>query len=125
MFQKTKIILILILCLSLVISYGTGCFSDGADLAQESSGEAGSDNDESGDDINSRLTELKDQIVSSPVVLSHESGEVIYGSGERELIFIKGYADSGNTIEVYINDVLEQSNIFVDGTGNFEPLNGV
>ena len=125
MFQKTKIILILLLCLSLVLSYVTGCFSDGADLIQETGGVAGNDNDESGDDINSRLTELKDQIVSSPVVLSHKSGEVIYGSGERELIFIEGYADSGNTIEVYLNSILEPGIVVVDNNGNFETLNGV
>src|SRR3989304_7358562 len=125
MIQKTKIILILLLCLSLILAYVTGCFLNGTDLTQETSEEAGNDTDESGNDINNRLTELKDRIVSSPVVLSHESGEVVYGSGERELIFIKGYADSGNTIEVYVNDILEQSNIIVDNNGNFETLNGV
>ncbi|OFW53423.1 MAG: hypothetical protein A2163_06055 [Actinobacteria bacterium RBG_13_35_12] len=125
MIQKTKIILILILCLSLILAYVTGCFLDGTDLTQETSEEAGNDTDESGNDINNRLTELKDQIVSSPVVLSHESGEVIYGSGERELIFIKGYADSGNTIEVYINGILEPGIVVVDNNGNFETLNGI
>ncbi len=125
MIKKIKIILILILCLALVLTYASGCFLNDTDLTQESSGEAGSDNDESGDDINNRLTELKDQIVSSPVVLSHESGEVIYGSGEKELIFINGHADSGNTIEVYINGILEQGSIVVDSSGNFETLDGV
>jgi hypothetical protein len=125
MFQKTKIILILLFCLSLVLSYITGCFSDGTDLIHETGEEAGNVNDESGDDINSRLTGLKDQIVSSPVVLSHKSGEVIYGSGERELIFIRGYADSGNTIEVYLNGILEPGIVVVDNNGNFETLNGV
>src|SRR3972149_3500840 len=125
MIQKTKIILILLLCLSLILAYVTGCFLNGTDLTQETSEEAGNDTDESGNDINNRLTELKDQIVSSPVVLSHESGEVIYGSGERELIFIKGYADSGNTIEVYINGILEPGIVVVDNNGNFETLNGI
>ncbi|HEY4663122.1 MAG TPA: hypothetical protein VIH07_05540 [Candidatus Humimicrobiaceae bacterium] len=125
MIQKTKIILILLLCLSLILAYVTGCFLDGTDLTQETSEEAGNDTDESGNDINNRLTELKDRIVSSPVVLSHESGEVIYGSGERELIFIKGYADSGNTIEVYINGILEPGIVVVDNNGNFETLNGI
>ncbi len=125
MIQKIKIILILLFCLSLVLAHVTGCFFDGTDLTQETSEKAGSDTDESDNDINSRLTGLKDQIVSSPVVLSHESGEVIYGSGERELIFIKGYADSGNTIEVYINGILEPGIVVVDGSGNFETLNGV
>jgi len=125
MIQKTKIILILLLCLALILAYVTGCFLDGTDLTQETSEEAGNDTDESGNDINNRLTELKDRIVSSPVVLSHESGEVIYGSGERELIFIKGYADSGNTIEVYINGILEPGIVVVDNNGNFETLNGI
>jgi len=125
MIQKTKIILILLLCLSLILAYVTGCFLNGTDLTQETSEEAGNDTDESGNDINNRLTELKDRIVSSPVVLSHESGEVIYGSGERELIFIKGYADSGNTIEVYINGILEPGIVVVDNNGNFETLNGI
>jgi hypothetical protein len=64
-------------------------------------------------------------MVSPPVVISHESGEVIYGNGEKELIFIKGYADSSNTIEVYINGILEQGTVIVDSNGNFETLNGV
>jgi hypothetical protein len=125
MIQKIKIILILLLCLSLVLSYVTGCFFDGIDLTQETGEEAGNDTDKSDNDINSRLNELKDQMVSPPVVISHESGEVIYGNGEKELIFIKGYADSSNTIEVYINGILEQGTVIVDSNGNFETLNGV
>ncbi|MDD5622711.1 MAG: hypothetical protein PHQ09_06110, partial [Actinomycetota bacterium] len=125
MIKKIKIILILLLCLALVLSYASGCFSDNTDSAQENSNQQDSDAEGSDNNINSRLNDLKNQIISPPVVLSHESGEVIYGSGEKELIFIKGYADSGNIIEVYVNGILEQGSVFVDSGGNFETLDGV
>ncbi|HEY4695879.1 MAG TPA: hypothetical protein VIH13_03210, partial [Candidatus Hydromicrobium sp.] len=107
------------------MSYVTGCSSDSSNLLQGSSKLQANDTEGSDNNINTRLNELKNKIISPPVVLSHQSGEVVYGSGERELIFIKGYADSGNTIEVYVNGILEQSNIIVDNNGNFETLNGV
>ncbi|MFA5015416.1 MAG: hypothetical protein WC549_07750 [Actinomycetota bacterium] len=125
MIKKIKIILILLLCLALVLSYASGCFLDNTDSAKDNSNRQNSDAEGSDNNINSRLNDLKNQIVSPPVVLSHKSGEIIYGSGEKELIFIKGLADSGNTIEVYINGILEQSSVVVDSSGNFETLNGV
>jgi len=125
MIKKIRIILILLFCLALVLSYASGCFLDGTDLTRESNGKQNSDTEGSDNSIDSRLNDLKNQIVSPPVVISHESGEIIYGSGEKELIFIKGHADSGNTIEVYVNGILEQGSVVVDSSGNFETLNGV
>ena len=121
MIKKIKTILVLLFCLVIALSYATGCRSDSSNLSQVSSeNQAESDNS-----INARLTELKNKMVSSPVVLSHKSGEEIYCSGDRDLIFIKGYADKGNTIEVYVNGILQQSDIIVDNDGNFETLKGI
>ena len=125
MIKKIKIILILLLCLALVLSYASGCFLDDAGSAQENSNLQNNNTEGSDNSIDNRLNDLKNQIVSPPVVISHESGEMIYGSGEKELIFIKGHADSGNTIEIYINGILEQGSVVVDSSGNFETLNGV
>ena len=125
MIKKIKIILILLLCLALILIYASSCFLDDAVPVQENGNPQNSNAEGSGISIYSSLNDLKNQIVSPPVVISHKSGEVIYGSGERELIFIEGYADSGNTIEVYLNGILEPGIAVVDNNGNFETLNGV
>jgi hypothetical protein len=107
------------------VLYTAGCTPDSGNLAQGGSKSQAENTNESGESLDSRLTELINKIVSPPVVLSHQSGEIIYGSGDRDLIFIKGYTDKGNTIEVYVNGTLQQSDIIVDNDGNFETLNGV
>ncbi len=126
MVKNIKTILISLFCLVIILLYTAGCSLDGSNLLQGSNKlQASNNTEESEDSVNAKLNELKDKIIKPPVVLSHQSGEVIYGSGDRELIFIKGYADSGNTIEVYVNGALEQSDTIVDNDGDFETLNGV
>lgn len=125
MIKKIKTILVLLFCLVIALSYATGCRSDSSNLSQGSSENQAEDANGSNDSIDARLTGLKNKIVSPPVVISHKSGEEIYSSGDRELIFIKGYADKGNTIEIYVNEILKQSDIIVDNDGNFETLKGI
>src|SRR4030043_549633 len=123
MISKIKTILIVIFCMAIVLLYTLACSPRSSGLTQKS----GNPQTENSDNniISQRLNELLGRRISPPVVLSHKSGQIIYGSGDRELIFIKGYADKGNTIEIYVNGLLNQSNIFVDNNGNFETLNGV
>ena len=124
MIGKIKTILILLFCMAVVLSCVSGCASPASvNLIQKGGKSQTGDTDE--DVTSQKLDEIKNKLISPPVVLSHRSGEIIYGSGDRELIFIKGYADKGNTIEVYVNGVLAQSNVAVDKNGNFETLNGV
>lgn len=123
MFTRIKTILIVLFCMTFVLSYSFACTPASVDLIQKGSKSQTGNTDD--DVISQKLDELKDKLVSPPVILSHKSGEIIYGSGDRELVFIKGYADKGNTIEIYVNGVLDQSNIVVDNNGNFETLNGV
>ncbi|MBU2563808.1 MAG: hypothetical protein KJ568_05095 [Actinobacteria bacterium] len=125
MIKKIKTILVLLFCLVITLSYATGCRSDSSNLLQGSSENQAEDANGSNDSIDARLTGLKNKIVSPPVVISHKSGEEIYSSGDRELIFIKGYADNGNTIEIYVNGILKQSDIIVDNDGVFETLKGI
>ena len=125
MIKRIKTILVLLFCLVITLSYAAGCHSDRSDLLQGSSENQAEDVKGSDDSIDARLTELKNKIVSPPVVVSHKSGEEIYSSGDRELIFIKGRADKGNTIEIYVNGILKQSDIIVDNDGVFETLKGI
>jgi hypothetical protein len=125
MIKKIKTILVLLFCMVIAVLYTAGCIPDSGNLTQGNSESQAENDNGSGGSLDSRLTELINKIVSPPVVLSHQSGEVIYGSGDRDLIFIKGYTDKGNTIEVYVNGTLQQSDIIVDSDGNFETLNGV
>lgn len=125
MIKKIKTILVLLFCLVIALSYTASCHSDRSDLLQGSSENQAEDAKGSDDSIDARLTGLKNKIVSPPVVISHKSGEEIYSSGDRELIFIKGYADNGNTIEIYVNGILKQSDIIVDNNGVFETLKGI
>jgi len=130
MVKNVKIILVMLVCLVLVLSYSQACSfgaaetAVGEDTAQTGNTDGSEDAGDSGNLIIDKLNELKDRIVSPPVVLSHDSGEIIYGAGDKELIFIKGYADAGNKIEVYVNG-LQQEDLIVDNNGNFETLNGV
>jgi hypothetical protein len=134
MINKIKISLLVILAVLLGSVYAAGCLPEGLDLFETGSddtssgmevvSENGQSDDEEGD-IDSRLSQLKKGLVSAPVLLSHVSGEQIFGSGDRESIFVKGLAEPGNTIEVYVNGTLEQDGIIADGTGRFETISGI
>lgn len=129
MIKKIKTILVLLFWLVIALSYAAGCRSDSSGLLQESSeSELQGENTvgvESDNNLSARLNELKNKIVSSPVVISPDVGEGINSSGDRELIFIKGHANKGNTIEIYVNGILKQSDILVDNDGVFETLKGI
>ena len=135
MMKRIKTIIVLIFTVMLVAFYTTACFPGGVDLlstgaeadAQGNTNTAqdSSARDDAGEDIDTRLSELKEGLVGAPVVLSHISGEQIFGSGDRELIFLKGSAETGNTVEIYVNGILDQDDVQVDSKGIFETLNGV
>ena len=135
MMKRIKTIIVLIFTVMLVAFYTTACFPGGVDLlstgaeadAQGNTNTAqdSSARDDAGEDIDARLSELKEGLVGAPVVLSHISGEQIFGSGDRELIFLKGSAETGNTVEIYVNGILDQDDVQVDSKGIFETLNGV
>ena len=126
MVRKIKISLILLFCLVVGAACITGCFSSGdlsvpvvqkEDLPGEESEEAV--------DIDSKLSELKEKLVTPPVILSHTPNEQIYASGEKALIFIKGMADAGCSIETYVNEMLLKEKVNVSEEGYFEIINGV
>ena len=84
------------------------CFQTAASNTSEetevSSGSSASEDDNSYD-IDSRLSSLKEGLVSAPVILSHVSGEQIFGSGDKEMVFLKGLADPGDTVEISVNGI--------------------
>ncbi len=125
MMRKKRFTIILSALLLAAVLYAAGCSLGDYGILPASSIKTDDVETEDGQDIDTRLSELKEKIVSPPVILSHTSGEEVYGSGEKELIFIKGSADAGNTIEIYVNGVLQQSDINVDSRQNFETLNGL
>ncbi len=134
MMKRTKTIIVLIFAVMLVAFYTTGCFPGGVDLlstgtedtrGNSTTAQDSSTQEDTGEDINARLSELKEGLVGAPVVLSHISGEQIFGSGDRELIFLRGSAETGNTVEIYVNGTLDQDGVQVDSKGIFETLNGV
>jgi hypothetical protein len=134
MINKIKILLLVVLAVMLGSVYASGCLPGGLDLFGTGSydtspgikadSETSLPGDEEGD-IDSRLSKLKKGLVSAPVLLSHESGEKIFGSGDREMIFIKGLAEPGNNIEVYVNGTLKQDGITADSAGRFETISGI
>ncbi len=133
MINKIKILVLIMLTVLLVIFYAVGCLPGGSGLFSADSSQSGGDtvvsaeNDllEEEDDIDSRLNDLKEGLVSAPVLLSHMSGEQIFGSGDREMVFLRGLAEAGNNVEVYVNGTLEQGDIIVDPNGKFETINGI
>ncbi len=135
MMKRIKTIIVLIFTVMLVAFYTTGCFPGGVDLLSTGTENAAredttiaqdsSTQEDTGEDIDTRLNELKKGLIGAPVVLSHVSGEQIFGSGDRELIFLKGSAETGNTVEIYVNGTLDQDGVQVDSKGIFETLNGV
>ncbi len=125
MAKKIRNFIIMLSCLAVVTSLVAGCFPGGSSEINQDSTPRTEDADEVNDYVNQKINELIDKMLSPPVILSHESGEIIYGSGEKELIFIKGYTDKGCSVEVHVNGEQVQENIAVDANGNFETLNGV
>ncbi len=131
MVKNVKTILVMLFCLVFILSCSMACFPYISEITgQEDTPQTGNidGNDNTNDTENlviQKLNELKDRIITPPMVLSHESGEVFYSIGDKALIFIKGCADKGNKIEVYVNGVQQQEEIIVDNNGNFETLNGV
>ena len=124
MIKNLKTILILLYCLLITVLFTSGCFSSTSDSGLIVTDKA-ENTDDTGNTINDMLSGFRDKLVTAPVILSHSSGEEIYSSGEKELVFIKGIADKGNTIEIYVNDELQPDGAVVDDSGNFETLNGV
>ncbi len=135
MMKKIKILILVSLTILLGFFYTVGCFPGGSGLFLDSSLQStdadtvvSAETDTSGEqegNIDSRLINLKEGLVSAPVVLSHISGEQIFGSGDKEMVFLKGTAEAGNTVEVYVNGTLEQGDIIVDNSGKFEALDGI
>jgi hypothetical protein len=125
MAHRLKKFVILMVSLIVVLSCLSGCFplaSSEINVGHKSGTENTGENVEG---ISQKIYELIENVLPSPVLLSHKSGEIIYGSGDKELIFIKGYADEGNKVEVYVNGQLAGDNLVVNSNGNFETLNGV
>jgi hypothetical protein len=134
MMKRIKTIIVLILAVMLAAFYTTGCFRDGVDLlstgtevsAQENTtAQDNSTQEDDREDIDTRLNELKEGLLTAPVVLSHVSGEQIFSSGDKELVFLRGSAETGNTVEIYVNGILDQDGVQVDSKGIFETLNGI
>ncbi len=135
MVKNIKILLQFILALALMVLYITGCMPDVPGLfSAELSGDKDigeevslikSTSDGDVGDLDSRLNDLKEGLVSSPVILSHVSGQKIFGSGDKEVIYLYGLAEKGNEIEVYVNGLLEQVGIVVDENGKFETVSGI
>jgi len=125
--KNLKTILILIFCGIIALACAPGCFSsnNSSDLIIADKSDQAADADEAEDTIDSKLSLLRSRMVTAPIVLSHVSGEEIHSSGDKELVFIKGLAEAGNTIDVYVNWELQQSGIIVDNNGSFETINGV
>ncbi|MDZ7838867.1 MAG: hypothetical protein U5N58_13535 [Actinomycetota bacterium] len=72
-----------------------------------------------------QLMELLNRVVSPPVITSHRAEEVIYSGTERQVIFIEGYADAGNRIDVYVNGVLKADSIRAGQDGFFKSKEGL
>lgn len=133
MINKIKIIILAILAMLLAAVYATGCLPGGLnlfsnDMPQSINNTEISDSDEQPEeeaDIDSKLTDLKDGLISAPVILSHVSGEQIFGSGDREIVFLSGLAEAGNTIEIYVNSLPEDNNLIADSSGKFKTINGI
>jgi len=127
MIKKIKLVIGLLLCSAIVIVCASGCSGGSESLSSEitaSDSETEADLlDENG--INKKLSDIREKIVNSPTIISPLPNEELYASGERELIFVKGYADKGCKIEVYVNGILEPGNIAVGDDGYFEIYEGI
>jgi len=127
MIKKIKLVIVLLLCSVTVIAYTSGCSGRSESLSPEI---AASDSEAETDllyenDISEKLSDIKEKIVSSPTITSHLPNEELRANGECGLIFVKGYADKGCKIEVYVNGILELSDIAVDNNGCFETYDGI
>jgi hypothetical protein len=133
MINKIKILIFILSAVLLGLFYTTGCLPGGFDLFSGGTSQTGIDTEvsaetrqsEEGYDVDTKLTDLKEGLVSAPVILSHVSGEQLFGSGDKEMVFLKGLAEPGNTVEISVNGILEQDDVTAQPNGTFETINGV
>lgn len=132
MLKIIKSTIFLVLSLAVIGMSSVSCFPDftsepitieGEQVSFEDEEEKNDQIDKS--DVYKKIEELVSSIVTPPVVLSHESGQEIFASGEKTLIFLKGKSDAGNTIEIYVNGSKVEDGIKVGDEGVFEALNGI
>jgi len=134
MINKIKIPIIILFTVLLGLFYTAGCLPGGVGLFSGGSTQSEPDGEQAAQtvelendsyDVDTKLSDLKEGLVSAPVVLSHISGEQIFGSGDKEMVFLKGLAEPGNTVEIFVNGILDQDDIIADANGRFETINGV
>jgi len=125
--NKIKISFIIVLAVLLGTVYSTACFLLG-DTPTEEAGNlvtVREDQQEEEFDINEKLDILKEGLVDAPVIVSHESGEQLLGSGDKETIFLVGTTNPENSIEISVNGLYIEEEISADTNGNFETINGI
>jgi len=131
MIKKIKLVSVLSFCLTVIIIFTFGCLNDntsssGGLLTDVSKDEGESEKSSlTGVDIDEKLSDIERKIVSSPTIIPPLPDEELCSSGDRELIFIKGYADKGCNVEIYVNGLLVEGSIAVDDKGYFETSDGI
>ncbi len=130
MIKKIKLVLVLFFCLTVIVIFTFGCLNDnnsGSDLITGVSKDEGESEKSSLTevDIDEKLSDIERKIVTSPTITSPLPDEELCSSGDRELIFIEGYADKGCNVEIYVNGLLVEGSIAVDDEGYFETSDGI
>ncbi len=72
-----------------------------------------------------RLLDLLEGVVSPPVITSHRQNEQVDGQTEHQLIFIEGYSEPDNRLEVKVNGIVKADSIKAQRDGFFKTADGV
>ncbi len=121
--EKLKPLFLIIFIVIITASFNLGCaYQQESSLLKD---RPSSDTENAGTEISIDYERLAEKKVPPPVVISQESGEIIYSSGPEELIFIEGYAMPGNRIDIFVNGVLKVESLGVDQKGYFKTSSGV
>ncbi|MFO7928506.1 MAG: hypothetical protein R6U35_02455 [Candidatus Humimicrobiaceae bacterium] len=121
--EKLKPLFLIIFIVIITASFNLGCaYQQDSSLLKD---RPSSDTENTGTEISIDYESLAEKKVPPPVVISQESGEIMYSTGPEELLFIEGYAMPGNRIDIFVNGVLKAQSLGVDQKGYFRASSGV
>ncbi len=100
-------------------------FKTSQDNINLSSGQSDTSETTTSFDLTKELNILKEKLVNPPIITSNQPYQEFTSNNEKELVILRGKADSSSRIGVKVNGVSVNKKYDVDSDGNFEITDGV
>ncbi|MHB8280054.1 MAG: hypothetical protein ACYDIA_20755, partial [Candidatus Humimicrobiaceae bacterium] len=100
-------------------------FKTSQDNINLSSGQSDTSETTTSFDLTKELNILKEKLVNPPIITSNQPYQELTSNNEKELVILRGKADSSSRIGLKVNGVSVDKKYDVDSDGNFEITDGV